>query len=499
MIFEELLTSDFVKQTQNAAKSYIRSKTATSSSEQLNKTIHDYCLSNSIILSDMKKLLNIAEEDAFYTYEIYCENPYKHAIMLANKIHQNVGKWVRMETKITHMEFVIQYDFRDIVRIYNLTGMIGKKHIKAELYVTPIILEKMQYLPPEVELIDIYHRLYLPNNVEEWKDILIYETKLYQMVDKRTIHQITEGGGAYPSTNKKKSDLCKYGTCKHQRHVDIGFLRLMIFQHFIKTDFVLVGGWAKVVVAGEYNGVPPVREKLQIVSQNSTEDDIKSLRIFLKQYTNFEISYHEHNMHIPKDFRIRRITVRIHYPVAIGTVKEKPLLDIFNAASYELIPYKQMNIELSAQGGLPSTISSNFANVNTTGSSNRSREALDLSVSGGTRGVASIPRLQLKIGNIYVLLRFAMIDLLTIKMIGHLGKITSQVQAKHNEYILDIIHAIKLPKYEWLTKTAFIIDYYGIDINYNISKKLEDIKKENVHKPYIPELAMKQNAYRIIY
>lgn len=487
-MFEQLLNSDFIEKTESAAKAYIKTKIAPYV-YQLDKTIKEYCASNQIFISDIKKLLNDTEIDPFHIFYLYCENPYKHAIMLSNKIHENVGKWIRMETKITHTEFVIQYDFREIVRIYNLTGIAGKKHVAVEQYINPIQLDNLQYLPPEIELIDIYRRLYLPNNVEEWKDLLSDETNLYQMVNKRTIQQITQNPMSDIKSGGVNDSLCKQGICLHQKHVDIGFLRLMIFQHFIKDNFIVVGGWAKasIIYNTEYSdseqsatlthanvpqvqtrpqepmtnsGIFNVREKLQIIASNANMDDlVDSLNMFLQKYTNFAISHHEYDMHIPKDFRIRRFTIRIHYPTSAGETKEKPLLDIFNAASYELIPYKEINLKTHN---------------------------------------AKLANLPLKIGNIYVLLRFAMIDLLIIKMMGHRGKITSQIQARYSEDILDIIHLVKNTKYEW-HKTAFGTDYYGVDINYNISKKIEDIKKENIHKPYIPELALKQNAYKIIY
>lgn len=484
MLYEDLLAnSNFITITKKAAKHYIINKPE-SYTAQLDKTIYEYIKNNIVFISKSKKLIGNEEVDEelepFEVFELYCENPYKHAIMLTNKIHENVGKWVRMETKITHTEFIIQYAFRDIAKIYSLTGIVGKKNINTEQYINPILIEKIRYLPPEIELIDIYHRLYLPNNAEEWIPLLELETKLYQMVKNRTIQNILsaekEGG-----EGKGGSAACNTTTCKQHRRIDIALIRTVIFQHFIKSNFILIGGWAKAAII--YNklikednlsistNIFNVHEKLQIISSADIKTDIAALSAFLKRYTDFEISYHEHNMYIPKDFRIRRFTVRIHYPTTSG-IKEKPLMDIFNAASYELIPYKQINIpEISI-------------NTHTHAPQNKTKHTSNFN--------------SFKIGNIYVLLRFAMIDLLIIKMIAHRGKITAVAAAQHLENIMNIISDIKQNKYEWI-KTAFTTEYYGIDINYAIYKKLEDLKKENMHRPYIPELALKQKTYKIIY
>ena len=60
----------------------------------------------------------------------------------------------------------------------------------------------------------------------------------------------------------------------------------------------------------------------------------------------FEITYREHELHIPKDIRIRRYTIYIQIPCDEDgkcPVRQITLMDIFTNATYELVPWISSN------------------------------------------------------------------------------------------------------------------------------------------------------------
>jgi len=405
--------------------------------KKIYNVVDEYCRDHhEMFISNIQKILN-QEPPLNIVYDIYCENPYKHAVLLSDKIFLNVGKWIQMKTKIPHKEFVISYDSRNLIFIF---GMDIHKFINTNILVNPILINNINYMPPELEIIDIYKKLYSPNDVDEWVDSLMIEKKLFKLIYNR----IEKTGGWD----------CK--PCKRRRSFDIEIIKIILFGEYIPTkNYVLIGHWGMSTIKSTVlkKNIEPHVEKLQVLSPYSIEKDVECIKQVISNYTKYQLIYKEHEMNLPKDFRIKRYTLYIKFPYD-GGFKEKPFMDIFNSPQFQLIPYKELQIEFEDKC------------------------------------------VHIKIGNPFVLLRFVMIDLWIIKIIKQLKKMSTEILINKTKSLIELYNDIKNPKYKWIDN-VFGIDYIGINIDYSIAKTKETLKYR--YLPYLPALALKQDKFGTIY
>lgn len=466
-MFSNLLDTNFLSRVQNKALKTI--KKDRNKYESIYEAIENYCssedLTEKLIISYIPELLNIDEPLGQTTYHIYCENPYRHAIALANEIHQadkEYGKYTKMQTKVTHQEFVIHCDFRTIVYIY---GLEKYKNVHLDNLIVPIEKKssrgyKLNYMSPEIEIINLYRKLYSPAHFDEWEDLLVYEDKLYEQIDKRITSGILGGND-----------------CKLRRQNELEALKLSFVMDFLPNEdnYVLIGSWALTLAetgikGGEFTErlkKNNLLDKVQIISQYSIENDIYKLKNFLKTCTKFDIIYREQELRIPIDFRIKRYTVYIQFPTREG-ISEKPIIDIFNSASFELIPY---------------TMSQRFIE----------------------RKTIRYPK-NVKLGNMYVLMRFLMIDLWTIRFIYRLGILNKKILDIKIKSLHDMFKKIKGKNQDnklnkIMMNKRFGEKYIGIFKDEDKFKKLRNLEKlkEERHFPYYPEMQIrKTKKYKTI-
>jgi hypothetical protein len=410
----------------------------------LYELIEKYCQEHpELIVSNIAKLLNKEVKiETDWEFNIYCENPYKYAISLTNLISTDIDKWVKMNTIITHQEFTIEYDLRRMISIYSLE--IGK-HNKLNDIINPVTIQNINYMSPEIELIDIYKKLYSPDMYGQWKALLDIELNLFDLVKNRS-----ETLGGAEIINKP---------IKRRKKYNIENFKLIILKEYCtKPHVVLLGHWAmNTAKSVEYTKDVEIHvEKLQVIS-NSTLKDIEYIKKIIRVETGHEdllITHKIHSLHLPKDFRIKRCTLYL----SSHELKEVPFMDIFNSTEFELIPYYNLNLTDCIFG-------------------------------------VSHPK-SIKIANSYVLLRYIMIDLWILRVINKIGQINKESLLHKIRSLFSLILEIKKADIS-IFKNVFGIDYIGTNIDYVTAKKLEQLKSK--HYPYIPILARKYNKYRIIH
>jgi len=504
-MYAPILDIQFVDALQEKARQYIHT-IAEPYLARLNAVIEKYVADNKLVVSNIRGLLGDDEPDLPYTpYQIYCLNPYKHAVALSNKIHMEVGKWVRMETKATHAEFVIQYNTREACRIYTLGHHGALRDIS---FINPVKTATRLLLPPEIEIIDVYHRLYLPNNAAEWDDLAKVESTLYDMVIRRAEqkfaggragrdHRHRESRNDGPSRDDRRGNdrngrrgdrdgqqdrngspaRCDTPECKRRGSLDVTALQAILFQKFLRcsgaiptsssdggqgtdAEYVLVGRHGTVLrnyaaytsAADVRDLVDQPRAKLQIISQRTIEHDLERISTFLKRYTEYAIDYREHNMDIPKDFRVRRFTVRLHVPKEGSGVRYKPLIDIFHAGSYELVPYDV------AKAKMPDGKVATYL-----------------------------------VGTPHVLLRFAMIDLQVVRVMGEAEIVD---RATRDRFMSDIISTITDIKKGASDRVPSL--YYGVNVDIAFSRLIVSRHTRGMHDVYVPEQELRRGHYRVV-
>lgn len=237
-----------------------------------------------------------------FRYELYTYEPYRVAKTLVDLLYKETqNKFIYLQTNYIDHEYTIIVNDRYLIKIYaneaklDLFEIMDTKFIKANF-----IDGKLTVLGPYIQLIDIYRTLYSPNKATDWVKYLQYEKKLYKQ-----IKQYKFGG----AKKKFKTEVRK----------DIIEQIRKIFNHDL-------------VCLHQYSSC-----RIQFISENKIERDFKKL---VNMLPNRHCKYVIQTLHIPGDDKIRRITIYID---------EMPIADIFNSATYEVIPHKngQANIFVS--------------------------------------------------------------------------------------------------------------------------------------------------------
>lgn len=286
-----------------------------------------YISENNVILSDLDLLTNqkIIYKDS---YNLYCDNPFRHANALTNMIAEALIKQDRdikflvLKTSIPHNKLKIYYDQREMVELNSLA--VENTKIENYKFITPTICKgfytshKLKIMPAEIELIELYRKLYDPEYNKEWSCLREYEKKMSEML---LVHNGKKGG----SSNLDLS----------------GIKKIMLINFLPKTDFVVVGTWALGAIQSNFD----IEDPLQIISPYSPFDSftmVKDELLNLMPDSEFDINMVEQPLYLPNEYRLKKYSVKILLPCQKSgkcPIIKKTAIEIFTNASYELIPW----------------------------------------------------------------------------------------------------------------------------------------------------------------
>jgi hypothetical protein len=401
-----------------------------------NNSLHN----DKIVFSDVNKIINttnksdiIDDVEVESIMTIYTTHARKMATTVSNIIHKIHGKFVQLRAIIPNEEYDVMVNMRNLIKLYRIDRY---KEVKLSTLFNTICIKKLWYFPAEVELIDIYHKLYLPNFNEDWNSLIKSESILYKQIQSNKI------GG---------SKKCK--DCKIKRKLSVYQIKLLLLKFLNNENFVCVGNWTHSIIENTSGNSDTNDEdfNIQIISENAIDQDYGNITNFLSEYTNYGIYYKKKRLYIPKDNRIFKYTFFIKYPTLGMTIVDKQFLDIYNCGSYELIPYIPMK----------------YKDIN------------------------------LKIGNIFVQMRFLLIDLWHLKLIKHLNKINTDDFKTKYEYLFNAMHNLKKILPDGMKNSPD--RYIGINFDEKIAQRIEISKKQIKRTSYYPEISIKNTkSYKLI-
>jgi hypothetical protein len=194
---------------------------------------------------------------------------------------------------------------------------------------------------------------------------------------------------------------------------------------------VLVGDWAHTIISGDIKHIDE-NFNIQIISENDIEHDFNIIAEYLAEHTHYGIYYKKKNIYIPKDRRIFKYVFFIKYPSLSKKIVDKQFLDIYNCGSYELTPYTNIKYDTAT----------------------------------------------IKIGTIYVQMRFLMIDLWILYLLKYLKEIDDmKYNAKHD----NIFSTLGKMRKKIATGKELDVNYFGINYDEKIYQKIM-ISEKNIKK-----------------
>jgi hypothetical protein len=400
-----------------------------------------------VILSNFNEILKkgiidnpIQLEDSM---KIYTTHPRKITTFITNHLHKKFGKYVMMKSNIPNISYEIIYDMRSLIKIFYINRY---KNINIPKLFNTIKIDNINYFPEYIELIEIYHKLYLPNYYEDWSSLALTEKLLYDQFTK----SITGG-----SHDKKNKIL----VCKKNRNINVGNIKLLLLNFIESSNYIILGELANKLInstnltSADFDLTDS--SNIQIISENPIEQDYSNIVNYLSRYTPYGITYKKQKLYIPNDNRIYKHTFYIKCQTLtsntfIGSSGiDKPFLDIYNCGEYEIIPYLEKKYD----------------------------------------------KISLRIGNTFVQLRFLLIDFWLYNILyNHIKIIDTNIYIKKVNYITTTMKSIKkLLPIESKNK------YMGINFDEKIEQKIV-ISEKNIYKNiYYPELNFtKYKKYKLI-
>ena len=130
-----------------------------------------YVIEHNLLISNPYKLTSMnasIESWLDFHYSIYCSNPLMHANELINLIYEELLatknpmiNLLVMNTTVKEEEYAISHDNRFVVKIYALQRNRPKGHsMDFAKLIEPVIINKIPYMPAEIEIIDVYNNMY---------------------------------------------------------------------------------------------------------------------------------------------------------------------------------------------------------------------------------------------------------------------------------------------------------------------------------------------------
>jgi hypothetical protein len=312
MSFAQIVKGDFVRNVVDESKPIInedRTKYKPFWEHTLN-----YCKTNNIIISDRLSLFK--DKKIREVYNLYSMNPFRHSVQLANYLHEHTGeKLLSVMTVKENEEFTINIDSRALINIYVIQKY---RKLDAVKLINPVEINGNKYIPPEIEIIEVYSDLYNPAKFGDWETLKNNDLEL--LYDK--------------IIDRKKQGILGAGDCQRQRREYMDILKIDIIQKWIpeKEHVMLIGVWAYNLLTRGLKKICTDSEKIQIISDSDPISVLDSIRTELN--IPHKIIVKEQDLHIPKDFRTKRYTFYL-----IIDESEKAFMDMFNSAAFELVPY----------------------------------------------------------------------------------------------------------------------------------------------------------------
>ena len=367
------------------------------------KKIYDiveaYVKKNNLLISNLykvSKLENLIDELYDYRYDIYCERPFEHATEITNAIfmaHKDdkMMRFLNLRTVIKNEEFLIEHDTRVFVRIFAMQKYKKGDRLRVINAVEPYYVNNIPYMPPEIEIIDVYQKLYNGKiQHKQFENILFNETKArYQVTgaydhnsgkrrnddnkhhtkhsryDRNNYRQRSghrrdkspRNGQSRPQNqdqdaqnhdqdahnNVQDADghaTQKNKTCYEKKKDVLEALKIALIKDFLKDrkDIMLIGPMAYSWYS-HGKDFCPMYDRLQVISTMRPSKLRQEINNFLagigQKYT---LSLGDNlDLMIPKDFRTNRQIFSINIVNSYG-IKTKPFLEYFNTAQFDVLP-----------------------------------------------------------------------------------------------------------------------------------------------------------------
>lgn len=341
-----------------------------------------------------------------FQYDFYSGHAPAQARALGDAMYEldpeGLGHYVTVLTKVTGYYLSVAVDGRDL---FTVTALPTHRGVKTADVVIPSYRPaqfagsageplKLACMGPEIQLMGLYAALCNPGKASTWGNLLVTEASLRALFRREIRAKIAE---AVARTEARTGG----------RDPRRGRFFHALYDKFVSgADRVLIGPGALSLLRGE----APGEERVQVVTVSPLESEAREVAEIAKK-EGLEVQWTTNDPKIPTDPRLRRLTI---YLTEGRGARREPVMDIYNAAAHELVPYT------TAGAVAPRRV--------TGGRRHRDRREARPPGHDRPRGPARppaewLPPATLKVGTPFVLMRFRLADMWTIQVLMRMGAV----------------------------------------------------------------------------
>lgn len=290
-----------------------------------------FCAENSVLIGGrigIDLLVGREVSQRSFYWELYCDDTFNaaraFAVALSKVSSPHIpADTVALQTNIRHKEFTISIYARSLFKIYSMDKY---RNIKLVDLMGPAVRTSyftkipIKCISEEMQLIAIYRTLYSPAKLSLWREELVNENKIYNLIKDSLGEKATkEISGGSPNVKAAARDM----QC------------LLMDKLIRKTNNVLIGDHAMFRMKLIKD---PTR--IQFISSDNIEQIEASCEKILNQSRSgragYKITHVRYPLNIPDDFQILKYTIYV-----TDGKEQTPIADIFNSSQYEMIPFAE--------------------------------------------------------------------------------------------------------------------------------------------------------------
>ncbi len=434
-----------------------------------------------------------------FKYDFYSAQAVQHSRALADALHAVdpglLGRYVTMRTKVPDASLAIEVDGRDMFLVSALKVRRGVRMADVMIpSLRPAQFAKnadgtalmLQCSGPEIQLIEVYTILCNPAKAGIWESILTAEAGLREIFNTEIRTKFAEAvKGPVPKI---------LGGAQGNGMQSEKLVRALRTHYASGASRVIVGAAAAALLSGTSYRIG-VANHHQVVSIGPLEADAEEI-VAIANKAGCDVQWTIGDPNIPIDPRLRRMSVHL---VASGSdsqyaaTRRELVLEVYNAAAHELIPYTTAGMLVGAVSG---------------GTANKRRHAPAAPSHYRTQGLAWHPSELppgLKIGTPFAVMRFRLADMWTIQMLLRMGVVDTGFAKGALNAILTDYNTVAAAYDQILEGTDAdkiaarclpLEDYIGRFEDPEIAQKREAQASRGVkfHPPYMPLLKTKNTG-----
>lgn len=308
---------------------------------------------------DKQKLLNyeyLSKIGSKKHYIIYSKQPFIHANELADiflnltTLNINFPKdYIMINTQVKNKEIHIKINNRTLMKFINipkykgvpLYDLIDVKKIKG------LFSDKEINVLYDAHLIDIYHKLYIPNESKNWGLLINYENELYNSLKQDFISKYTKILSNQPNKEITGSSESKLNLLSQIYYKILKKMSDMTYmganqKSSIKILFLNIGN--------KYFNQEESKIQLLTNGEQSVKEIVAELNLLdLPIECNF--NYKEFEVNLLEDIQLKKWIIYGN----IHNKNQSIIMEIYNSLQYELIPYYEIsetiiNSEVTGKG-----------------------------------------------------------------------------------------------------------------------------------------------------